>query len=99
MACGLEYLHSLEHPIAHGGIQPRNVIITHRLHAALSDVGQSRAMTALGVRTGFTTGTAAVGFTGYLAAETLLGESTTTTMVDVYAFGGPILAVGSILFL
>ncbi|KAG9032662.1 hypothetical protein FS837_002658 [Tulasnella sp. UAMH 9824] len=92
-ACGLEYLHSMQPPIAHGGIQPKNIIITEELHAALSDVALSRVMTNLGVRTGLTTGGQAVEFAGYHAKELLLEEdSMPTLMSDVYAFGGLILS-------
>lgn len=99
-ACGLEYLHSLQPPIAHGGIQPKNIIITEELHATLSDVALSRVMTNLGVRTGLTTGGQAVEFAGYHAKELLLEEdSMPTLMSDVYAFGGLILSVSSIYIL
>lgn len=91
-ACGLEYLHSLQPPIAHGGIQPKNVIITDELHATLSDVALSRVMTNLGVRSGLTTGGQAVEFAGYHAIELLLEESLPTLMSDAYAFGGLILS-------
>ncbi|KAG9036509.1 hypothetical protein FS837_001658, partial [Tulasnella sp. UAMH 9824] len=90
-ACGLAYLHSLDPQIVHVGVQPKNIIITHDLRAAWSDVGLSRVMTDLGVRTGLTTGGQAVEFAGFQARE-LLNEDPPTPMSDVYAFGGVILS-------
>ncbi|KAG8925521.1 hypothetical protein FRC01_010054 [Tulasnella sp. 417] len=91
-ACGLEYLHSRSPPIVHGGIQPRNVIITDDLHAVLSDVALSRVMVDLGIRTGLTPNGQAVELAGYQAEELFLDESLLTPLSDVYAFGGLILS-------
>lgn len=76
------------------------MIITDHSQAALGDVGLSRVLTNLGARTGLTTGGEAVEFAGYVAMEIFSDEaSRPTAETDVYAFGGLILAVGSVLLL
>ncbi|KAG8915675.1 hypothetical protein FRC01_003547 [Tulasnella sp. 417] len=91
-ARGLEYLHSLEYPIAHGNIQPGNVIITDGQCAALSDVGLPRVMADSDVRNGLSTGGQGVKSSVYQAKELIVGDSLPTTMSDLYAFGGLILS-------
>ncbi|KAG8914083.1 hypothetical protein FRC00_000866 [Tulasnella sp. 408] len=93
-ARGLEYLHSSHPSIVHGGIKPENVIVTDDLRAVLSDVGLSRVITNMGVRSGLTTGGQGVEFVAYQAKELYEDNSKPTTMSDVYAFGGVILTVG-----
>ncbi|KAG8928867.1 hypothetical protein FRC01_005261 [Tulasnella sp. 417] len=94
-ACGLAYLHSLQPPIVHGDIKPDNVIITDDVTGSLCDFGISRVMTSLGTHTGLTTSGQGAGTAGYQAKELYDENSRPTTMSDVYAFGGLILATMS----
>lgn len=94
-ARGLLHLHSKTPLIIHGDIKPANVVIKNDLEAALCDFGLSRIILAFGHPTGLTTtGNKVGGTAGYQAKELLLGEPPTTA-VDVYAFGGLILAAMS----
>lgn len=83
------HLHSLKPPIVHGNIKPENVIIQDNLQSALSDFGLSRIMLEFRDPAG---GIRVRGTAGYQAKE-LLERNTPTPAVDVYAFGGLILAV------
>lgn len=74
------------------------MIVTDDLRAVLSDVGLSRVITNMGVRSGLTTGGQGVEFVAYQAKELYEDNSKPTTMSDVYAFGGVILTVGGIPF-
>lgn len=94
-ASGLAYLHSLQPPIIHGDIKPDNVIITDDCIGSLCDFGISRVMTSLGTHTGLTTSGQGAGTAGYQAKELYDENSRPTTMSDVYAFGGLILAAMS----
>ncbi|KAG9044911.1 hypothetical protein FS837_007337 [Tulasnella sp. UAMH 9824] len=86
IARGLAYLHSLEPPIAHGGIRPQNVLIAGDSRAVICDIGHSLVTQSLETRTGLT-------MDPYSAKEIILGESSPTAMSDVYALGGLILVV------
>lgn len=91
-ARGLLYLHSKTPLIIHGDIKPENVVIKDDLKAALCDFGLSRIILALGHRTGLTTTGNKVGGTGGYQAKEILTGGIPTAAVDVYAFGGLILA-------
>lgn len=69
-------------------------MIRDDLTAAITDFGVSIVIESLGEHTGFTTSGFGPPTTGYQAAE-LFENSRPTTMSDVYALGGVILAVGS----
>lgn len=91
-ARGLEFLHSMRPPIAHGDIKPENIIINDGCRGALCDFGVSRIMTSVGTHTGLTTSGGGEGTAAYQANELFDGESLPTDMSDVYAFGGLVLA-------
>ncbi|KAG8940984.1 hypothetical protein FRC04_004840 [Tulasnella sp. 424] len=94
-ARGLEHLHSRTPLIVHGDIKPANVVIQDNREAALCDFGLSRIILDLGKPSGLTTtGNRFGGTAGYQAKELLEGN-TATPAVDVYAFGGLILAAMS----
>ncbi|KAG8967809.1 hypothetical protein FRC05_001905 [Tulasnella sp. 425] len=94
-ARGLEHLHSRTPRIVHGDIKPANVVIQDNLEAALCDFGLSRIILDLGKPSGLTTtGNRVGGTAGYQAKELLEGNNATPA-VDVYAFGGLILAAMS----
>ncbi|KAG8990129.1 U4/U6-U5 snRNP complex subunit lsm6 [Tulasnella sp. 427] len=93
-ARGLAYLHSRDPPIAHGDIKPQNVIITDEVEATLCDFGISRFICDFS--TGMTSRNPGAGTIRYQAKELLIDDSPqSTTMSDIYAFGGLILATMS----
>ncbi|KAG8991408.1 hypothetical protein FRB90_001356 [Tulasnella sp. 427] len=93
-ARGLAYLHSRDPPIAHGDIKPQNVIITDEIEATLCDFGIARFICDFS--TGMTSRNQGAGTTRYQAKELLLDSSPqSTSMSDIYAFGGLILATMS----
>lgn len=97
-ASGLTHLHSLAPPIIHGEIKPANVLVKDDLAAALCDLGDSRIFLGVGKRMGKHRDTRCVNTRtmGYLAREIFLhGTGILTTVADVYAFGGLILAAMS----
>ncbi|KIO19236.1 hypothetical protein M407DRAFT_223443 [Tulasnella calospora MUT 4182] len=94
-ALGLAYLHSFKPPIIHADIKPENVMINDEIKAALSDFGISRFMVEVGKHTDLTTSLGTTGTPGYQAKELLERDPRPTTMSDVYAFGGLILAIMS----
>lgn len=96
-AQGLAYLHSREPPIIHADIKPENIVVSDRITSCLCDFGISRVMTALGTHTGLTTAGQGLGTAGFQGPELFEEDVVPTTMSDVYAFGGLILAVSSYL--
>ncbi|KAG9042372.1 hypothetical protein FS837_010954 [Tulasnella sp. UAMH 9824] len=93
-AHGLIHLHSHEPPIFHGDIKPQNVIVQDNLEGALCDFGISKVILGPGRHSGLTTSNNSGGTLGYQAKE-LLENDASTSAVDVYAFGGLILATMS----
>ncbi|KIO27180.1 hypothetical protein M407DRAFT_73539, partial [Tulasnella calospora MUT 4182] len=94
VARGLEHLHTVEPPIAHGDIRPENIMITENFTAVLRDFGLSTVTSNLGK------GVSLVDWgqqsaAGYQAKELYGEDSRPTPMSDVYAFGGVILATMS----
>ncbi|KAG8943614.1 hypothetical protein FRC04_002775 [Tulasnella sp. 424] len=93
-AQGLAYLHGQTHPIAHGDLNPGNILIRAIegvSTAALCDFGLSRVMTEFDGHSGLTTAGAVTGTIGFSAAELLSEETLPTRMSDVYALAGVIL--------
>ncbi|KAG8902231.1 hypothetical protein FRB99_004717 [Tulasnella sp. 403] len=91
---GLVYLHTLTPPVFHGDIKPENVLINDNLHACLSDFGLSRVLLSIGEHSGYTTSGSGSGTRGYQSPEILLDLPEARGIgVDIYAFGGLILAV------
>ncbi|KAG8939830.1 hypothetical protein FRC00_013499, partial [Tulasnella sp. 408] len=93
-AQGLAYLHGQSHPIAHGDLNPGNIliqVIDGVLTAALCDFGLSRVMNEFDGHSGLTTAGAVTGTIGFSAGELLTEETLPTCMSDVYALAGVIL--------
>ncbi|KAG8954792.1 hypothetical protein FRC00_005724, partial [Tulasnella sp. 408] len=93
-ARGVIHLHSHQPPIFHGDIKPQNVIVQDNLEGALCDFGISKVILGPGRHSGLTTSNNSGGTLGYQAKE-LLENDASTSAVDVYAFGGLILATMS----
>ncbi|KIO22949.1 hypothetical protein M407DRAFT_78662, partial [Tulasnella calospora MUT 4182] len=93
-ARGLIHLHSHKPPIFHGDIKPQNIIVQDSLQGALCDFGISKVILGPGRHSGLTTSNNCGGTLGYQAKE-LLENDASTSAVDVYAFGGLILATMS----
>lgn len=89
---GLDHLHTLDPPIAHGDIKTENVIVNDDIESALVDFGLSRVLVGLDLRTGLTTSGRGQGTGGYTSPEILNGDMPSLAG-DVYAFGSLILAV------
>lgn len=97
-AQGLAYLHNQSHPIAHGDLNPGNIlirIIDKVPTAALCDFGLSRVMNEFEGHSGLTTAGAVTGTIGFSAGELLTEETLPTRMSDVYALAGVILCAMS----
>jgi tRNA A-37 threonylcarbamoyl transferase component Bud32 len=79
ISLALTYLHSLDIKVVHRDLKPRNVLLNEKLGAKLSDFGVSR-------ETLYTTMTAGVGTSLYMAPEVMLGEHY-DERADVFSFG------------
>ncbi|KAG8892482.1 hypothetical protein FRC01_014123, partial [Tulasnella sp. 417] len=93
-ADGLAYLHGQNPSIAHGDLNPGNIlirIVNNVPTAALCDFGLSRVMNEFDGHSGLTTAGAVTGTIGFSAGELLTEETLPTRMSDVYALAGVIL--------
>lgn len=89
---GIEYLHGLSPPIAHGDIKPQNVLIQDNQEAGLADFGLARVLD--GLYTGLTTSTTNQGTPAYMAPEVHTRDGCRAELpADVWAFACLILAV------
>ncbi|GBG64851.1 hypothetical protein CBR_g48319 [Chara braunii] len=83
VAFALEYLHhSLERPVVHRDVKPKNVFLTSDLTVKLGDFGLCRPIG----KSGLVSETDVVGTLGYMAPEVLHSELVTEG-ADVYAYG------------
>ncbi|KAG8902190.1 hypothetical protein FRC00_000854 [Tulasnella sp. 408] len=81
--------------IIHGDIKPDDLDINNDVLGPLCDFGVPRARASPGTHTGLTTSGHGPGTAGYQAKELYDENPRPTTMSDVYAFGGLILATMS----
>ncbi|KIO31605.1 hypothetical protein M407DRAFT_67752, partial [Tulasnella calospora MUT 4182] len=85
----LAFLHGSLPPIAHGELEPQNILITDELTAVICNLENSRVV--LEGHTGLTTSEFAFGSPQFQAKELISGEPLPTGMSDIYAMGGVIL--------
>ncbi|KAG9008883.1 hypothetical protein FRB90_008696 [Tulasnella sp. 427] len=91
---GLQHLHTLTPPIAHGNICPSNVLINEAREAVISDFEMSKVVEENPSE--LTTSGGWGNLNGYSAPEALSWDSGSRASLpmDVYAFGGVTLALG-----
>ncbi|EGZ14020.1 hypothetical protein PHYSODRAFT_335699 [Phytophthora sojae] len=80
VAEALVYLHSFESPIIHRDLKPKNVLLSEKWEAKLTDFGISRELDE------DQTMTAEIGTVSWIAPEVLKGEHY-SEKADVYSFG------------
>ncbi|KAG6583132.1 TKL protein kinase [Phytophthora cinnamomi] len=78
-ARALTYLHLLDPKVLHRDLKSRNILLTSSLHAKVSDFGFARKYS-------FTSMTAAVGTSLWMAPEVMLGDRYDTS-ADIFSFG------------
>ncbi|GMF30904.1 unnamed protein product [Phytophthora fragariaefolia] len=78
-AQALTYLHSLDPKVLHRDLKSRNILLTSSLNAKLSDFGVARAYN-------FTSMTAAVGTSLWMAPEVMLGNRYDSS-ADIFSLG------------
>jgi serine/threonine protein kinase len=79
----LAYAH--QHGVVHRDIKPDNVMLSGR-HAAVTDFGVAKAVSAAGSETLTTVGVS-LGTPTYMAPEQAVGEADIDSRVDIYALG------------
>ncbi|KAL3660822.1 hypothetical protein V7S43_014224 [Phytophthora oleae] len=78
-AQALTFLHSLDPKVLHRDLKTKNILLTSDLEAKLSDFGVARKYT-------FTSMTAEVGTSLWMAPEVMLGDRYDTS-ADIFSFG------------
>ncbi len=79
---GLLYLHTLDPPILHRDLTPKNVLVTGDLRAKLADLGGSKQLLDLNAA-----GTLAPGATNYMPPEALKEGGHHDARLDLFSFG------------
>ncbi|CAI5731211.1 unnamed protein product [Hyaloperonospora brassicae] len=79
VAHALTYLHSLSPPVLHRDLKSRNILLTSKLDAKLTDFGVSREQSDFGM-------TGGVGSSRWMAPEVMMGEQY-DDKVDMFSFG------------
>ncbi|KAG8914122.1 hypothetical protein FRC00_000830, partial [Tulasnella sp. 408] len=91
-ARGLAYLHGLEPPLAHGSINPNNILVTDDFGGVLYNFDSSSEATE--GPTGPTTG-GPHGPLFYMSKEMIMDKIRATPLCDIYGLGGTILTYRS----